>query len=318
MDKLKKNIRKRTERIRLIVQTLFFIVTNSFAIGYIKGGIYQGKLKQLCVPGLNCYSCPGAVGSCPIGALQSVLNKRDFSISETTGELVMTPTYHISFYIIGLVMMFGAVFGRFICGFLCPFGLVQDLLHKIALPKKLKIRTFKGDKQLRNLKYVVLAVMVIGLPLFASADPYFCKYVCPSGTLLGGIPLLSLNEGLRESAGLLTAFKLSILAVIILASIMIYRPFCKYLCPLGAMYSIFNPFSLYRYYVDEKLCNNCGACTRACRMGIDIRKTPNNLECIRCGDCKAACPQHAVCSGFGRKPEHKEAEEEPASTNINP
>ena len=310
MDKIKRNLRKRTERIRFLIQSLFFIATNSFVIGYLQGGIYQGNLKQICVPGLNCYSCPGAVGSCPIGALQAVLNKREFSL-DAAGELAMTPGYYVPFYIIGLIMMFGAVCGRFICGFLCPFGLVQDLLHKIPLPKKLKIRTFPGDKQLRYLKYVVLGVMVIGLPLFAAADPYFCKYICPSGTLIGGIPLLSLTAALRESVGLLTAFKMALLGLIVLLSIVIYRPFCKYLCPLGALYSLINPFSMYRSYVDEKRCTDCGACTRACRMGVDIGKTPNSLECIRCGDCKAACPHKAVCSGFKRKPAAADEETKP-------
>lgn len=102
-------------------------------------------------------------------------------------------------------------------------------------------------------------------------------------------------------AGGLTSLKLGILAATILLSIMIYRPFCKYICPLGAIYSFFNRISLYRYSVDESKCTHCGVCKSVCRMGVDMSTTPNSPECIRCGDCKAACPHHAICAGFGKK-----------------
>ena len=145
-------------------------------------------------------------------------------------------------------MLIGALCGRLVCGFLCPFGLIQDLLHKIPLPKKLKIRTFPGDKQLRYLKYFFLVVFVIVLPLLYESNPFFCKYICPSGMLLGGIPLMTYGSlagntaagtgtGITSwaEAGGLTSLKLGILAATILLSIMIYRPFCKYICPLGAI-----------------------------------------------------------------------------------
>ena len=187
-------------------------------------------------------------------------------------------------------------------------------MHKIPLPKKLKIRTFPGDKQLRYLKYFFLVVFVIVLPLLYESNPFFCKYICPSGMLLGGIPLMTYGSlagntaagtgtGITSwaEAGGLTSLKLGILAATILLSIMIYRPFCKYICPLGAIYSFFNRISLYRYSVDESKCTHCGVCKNVCRMGVDMSTTPNSPECIRCGDCKAACPHHAICAGFGKK-----------------
>ena len=189
-------IRKRAERIRFTIQALFSIITNSYFTGFITGTISKGKLKQICVPGMNCYSCPGAQGACPIGALQAVFNQSDYSkgiwTDPESGFTVTKPLYYFAFYVIGFIMMVGAVCGRFVCGFLCPFGWIQDLLHKIPLPKKLKIKPgFKGDKQLRYLKYVILVVMVIVLPLLYAPDPFFCKYICPSGMLLGGIPLMT-------------------------------------------------------------------------------------------------------------------------------
>lgn len=324
---------------KLIIQSCFFILTNSFMVGWFKGDIYKGNLKYICVPGMNCYSCPGAFGSCPIGALQAVLNEFDAKKSwfdTATGTYVKAPMYWFAFYVIGFIMIIGALCGRLICGLLCPFGWVQDLLHKIPT-KKIKLprderlisrsKHAKGirfalcvDKGARYLKYAMLVVMVIILPLIVKADPWFCKYICPSGMLIGGVPLISLNSGLAESVGSLTALKLCILGVLVALSIFIYRPFCKYICPLGALYAIMNPISLYRYGIVDSKCNRsagCAACSHACKMGVDIVKTPNNPECIRCGDCKSSCPNKAIKSGFrfktadgnvirtGRKPVEK-------------
>lgn len=286
------------QRKRISIQTLWFIFTNSYMIGYVQGKIYQGPIKNICVPGMNCYSCPGAWGACPIGALQSVFNSRDYS----TGQAVTD--HYFSFYVVGIIMLFGAICGRFVCGFLCPFGWIQELLAKIPVPKSMRINTFPGDKILRWLKFVVLGLFVVIMPLFIVDDvfPWFCKLICPSGMAIGGIPLMSVNEDLRSAAGNFTILKLCMLALIVLLSIVIYRPFCKYLCPLGAIYGVLNLVSVYKYSVDETKCNDCGACVKTCRMGVDIRKTPNSIECIRCGDCRAVCPKEAIYGGFKKLP----------------
>ena len=266
-------VRKAVERRRFAIQAIFSLLTNSYVVGFLTGTIYKGPLKQICVPGMNCYSCPGALGACPIGSLQAIFNQSDFSKgvwSDSNGYLVTKPLYYFAFY--------------------------------------------PGDKQLRYLKYFFLVVFVIVLPLLYESNPFFCKYICPSGMLLGGIPLMTYGSlagntaagtgtGITSwaEAGGLTALKLGILAATILLSIMIYRPFCKYICPLGAIYSFFNRISLYRYSVDESKCTHCGVCKNVCRMGVDMSTTPNSPECIRCGDCKAACPHHAICAGFGKK-----------------
>ncbi len=246
------------QRTRHLVQALWAAATNSYITGFVTGKIYQGNLKTICVPGLNCYSCPGALGSCPIGALQAVLSERRFQFS---------------CYVFGFLTLVGALCGRFICGWLCPFGLFQDLLHKIPFPKKLQ--TFRGDKALRYLKYAILAIFVILLPLFVvdiigQGEPWFCKWICPAGTLEGGIPLVLLDSGLRGIVSWLYAWKLFILAAVVFLSIVIYRPFCKYLCPLGAIYALFNPVSLCRV--------KPGPICAHCKMGA----TPNSRECIRC------------------------------------
>ncbi|MEY8376980.1 4Fe-4S binding protein [Lachnospiraceae bacterium 56-18] len=265
-----------------MIQVLWAFLTNSYLVGFVQGKIYRGKLKNLCVPGLNCYSCPGAVGSCPIGAMQAVIGSWNFKFA---------------FYAAGFLMFIGALMGRFVCGWLCPFGLIQDLLYKIPFLRK--INTFKGDKLLRKLKYVIFLVFVILLPMFlvdvlGQGLPYFCKFICPAGTLEGGILLVLFNESMRGALGWLYAWKSVLLAVTILLSVVIYRPFCKYICPLGAVYSVFNPIAVFRYRIDKEKCTGCGACARVCKMQVDPAKNVNHAECIRCGACKDACPVKVI------------------------
>lgn len=264
------------------IQTLWALFTNSYLAGFIQGKIYRGSLKNLCVPGLNCYSCPGAIGACPIGAIQAVIGSWNFKFA---------------FYVAGFLMFAGAVMGRFVCGWLCPFGLIQDLLHKIPFPKK--ITTFRGDKLLRKLKYIVLVLFVILLPMFlvdilGQGAPYFCKFICPAGTLEGGIPMVLLNKSMHSAIGWLYAWKNLLLAVTIFLSIIIYRPFCKYICPLGAIYSVFNPVSVFRYRVDRDKCTHCRTCAKVCKMQVNPLENANDLECIRCGACKKSCPAKAI------------------------
>lgn len=284
-------------RARRTVQWCATLLSNGYAAGFMNARIYTGGAKKFCLPGLNCYSCPGALGSCPIGSLQAVLANRD---------------YKFSFYVVGFLILFGSVFGRFICGWLCPFGLIQDLLYKIPLfqPKAQERQSFlkrilkkrknlPGHRALIWLKYVILAVFVIILPLFVldiigQGSPWFCKYICPSGTLTAGLPLLAANEPLRQAAGFLFQWKLLILAVLLILSVLVYRPFCKYICPLGAVYSVFNPIALYHYQIDTKRCTDCGKCQSACKMDIAVCKNPNSPECIRCGDCIRSCPVNAI------------------------
>ena len=280
-------------RSRHVMQAAWALLTNGYLAGFLPGKIYQGPWKKLCVPGLNCYSCPGALGSCPIGALQAVLSSRNFQFA---------------YYVVGFLLLIGALLGRFVCGFLCPFGWIQDLLHKIPFPRKCK--TFRGDKLLRKVKYGILLIFVILLPLFlvdilGQGTPWFCKLICPAGMLEGGIPLVLLNQGLRSAIGWLYAWKGVILGCTVLLSIWIYRPFCKYLCPLGAIYSLFNPISIFRLRVDREKCTQCGACAKACGMHLNPVQTPNHPECIRCGACQNTCPSGAIHCGIMHSYEKK-------------
>lgn len=292
MDKSGKNgnsVKKRISfllaRSRCGIQFLATLLTNIHLPNFFKGKIYQGSGKTVCVPGLNCYSCPGAAGSCPIGALQAVVGSSKF---------------RFSYYITGFLILLGVLLGRFICGFLCPFGWFQDLLHKI--PGK-KFST-KKLRPLRYIKYAVLLIMVLILPAVITnsagmGNPFFCKYLCPQGVLEGAIPLALADSGIRSALGSLFAWKSVVLITVIVLSILFYRPFCKWICPLGAFYSLFNRVSLFQMQVDESKCISCGKCQKACKMDVDVTQSPNHPECIRCGACIHACPTQAVCYHYG-------------------
>lgn len=270
---------------RMWVQLLATTVSNSYVKGFVDGKIYTGKSKYFCNPGMNCYSCPGAVSSCPIGALQAVLGSMKYSYS---------------LYVVGSLGVFGLLFGRFICGFLCPFGWFQDILFKM------KTKKYKVWKGLKVVKYLLLIIFVIMMPLFITnvvgiGDPAYCKYICPVGTLQGGLPLVYKNPVLQQAIGLLYYWKLTGLFAVILGSVFFYRPFCKVLCPLGAVYSLFNKISFYQYKVDANKCISCQQCEKVCKMDVSMYKSPKNLECIRCGECKEVCPTKAITSGFQKE-----------------
>ena len=272
-------------RFRGWVQAGATLLSNLHLPNFLKGSLYQGAGKAVCVPGLNCYSCPAASGSCPIGALQAAVG---------------SPQYRFSYYIVGFLLLLGMLLGRAICGFLCPFGWLQELLHKIPT-KKFSSRKLKP---LRYLKYGILLVMVCMLPVLAAndvgiGDPFFCKYLCPQGVLEGAIPLSLVNPSIRAALGKLFSWKLSILLTIIVLSVLFFRPFCKWLCPLGAFYALLNRMSLFRMQVDRDKCVSCGQCAKACKMDVDVTKTPNHTECIRCGMCARACPTCAVHFRYG-------------------
>ena len=281
MDKMKMNRRrKHRPTARRWIQLYSALLHNAYLKGFAEGEIYQGKAKYACVPGLNCYSCPAAVGSCPLGALQNALS----SAGHRTG-----------WYIFGILLLFGALFGRTICGWLCPFGLVQELLHRIPV---CKIKKSRATRLLSFLKYGLLGVFVIAVPLLFGMKenyplPAFCKYICPAGTLEGALGLLAHpdNRELLGMLGILFTNKVVILVILVLACIFCYRSFCRFICPLGAIYGLFNRFCLVGVKVDPGRCNGCGACVRSC--GMDVRHVGDH-ECIHCGQCADVCQQQAI------------------------
>ncbi len=256
------------------VQLYSALLFNANVKGFVNGQIYRGPTKNVCVPSLNCYSCPGAVGACPLGSLQNAL------IESKT---------RMPAYIFGTIILFGLLLGRAVCGFLCPVGLFQELTYKIKTPK---LKKSKVTRVLSYFKYVVLVVLVVVLPL-VFLMPGFCEFICPAGTLEGGVGLLAnpQNAGSLGMLGPLFTWKFTLLILLVIASVFIYRVFCRFLCPLGALYGFFCRISLLGIKLDRNKCTDCGLCVGVCKMDI---KRVGDHECIHCGECIKVCPVEAI------------------------
>lgn len=236
------------------------------------------RADKVCVPGLNCQYCPGAVAGCPLGTLQSIFG----------GGFLRLP-----FYMLASIVLFALLLGRIICGWLCPFGFFFDLLYKIPSPK---LKKNSLTAKLCYVKYLIFAIAVVLIPLYmfyskGMTFPAFCEELCPNG-LLNAVFMMVTNTGF---AFLYSNTKLIIALAIISASIVIYRPFCRFICPLGAFYAVFNKLSIFAIQIDESKCIGCNACQRTCLM--DCQKV-GDTECIACGKCKAVCPTKAINIGI--------------------
>lgn len=263
---------------RKLMQLYFALLFNANLKGFVFGSIYKGDTKKFCVPGINCYSCPGAVGACPLGSLQGA-----FSADRST-----------LYYVGGILLLYGLMLGRMICGWLCPFGLVQELVYKVKTPK---LRKNPVTRVLSWLKYVILVFFVFIVPIsYALKDmpfPAFCKYICPAGTLEGGVGLLSnaVNASYFSMLGPLFTWKFMLMVSILVGSAFIFRLFCRFICPLGALYGLFNGISIFGVKIQQHKCVNCGLCVHHCKM--DIRHV-GDPECISCGECVEVCPTKAI------------------------
>lgn len=263
---------------RKIMQLYFALLFNANLKGFVTGNIFQGKSKITCAPGINCYSCPGAAAACPLGSLQG-----SFSAGHNT-----------FWYVGGILLLYCIMFGRMICGWLCPFGLIQELFYKIKTPK---LKKSPVTRTLSYLKYAILVFFVVIVPImFALRNvplPAFCKYICPAGTLEGGIGLLSnkVNNSYFSMLGPLFTWKFLLMVSTIVGCIFIFRLFCRFLCPLGALYGLFNKISFFGIKLDKSKCVDCGKCFAKCK--VDIKRV-GDQECISCGECVDVCPTKAI------------------------
>ena len=279
MSKIKNWFKAHKPTKRRLIQIYAALLFNANLKGFATGKIYTGNVKSICTPGLNCYSCPAASGACPLGSLQNSI----VSANKST-----------IYYVFAIILLYGLLFGRWICGFLCPFGLIQELLHKIPTPK---IKKGKITRVLSFFKYFVLVFFVGIIPIAYALKsfplPGFCKYICPAGTLEGALGLLSnkLNSGYLRMLGPLFTWKFALMVSFLVACVFIFRFFCRFLCPLGAIYGFFNKISFVGVRVNQKSCTDCGICINKCKM--DIKRVGDN-ECIACGECIDVCPTKAI------------------------
>ncbi len=233
---------------------------------------------------------PGALLSCPVGAFQNFLA----SVRMTTGYIPQ-----LGGVVVGYLGFIGVLVGRVPCGWLCPFGFIQDLLYKIPTPK------FSFWRPLRWVKYAVLVGLVILAPLLivdavGLGFPWFCKLLCPAGTLLGAFPLLAIKPDLWSTLGFWFWNKLFWFILIMTGVVLISRFFCRLLCPLGAFYSLFNRISLVKLEFIEGNCVHCLACVPACPTGVRAYEERDSRECILCLRCVQACRFGALDFGLRR------------------
>lgn len=254
---------------RRLSQTIIgVLLTNSYVQVIATKIPYDGALRGVCIPYLNCHSCPFAVFSCPIGMLQHFMALHRFP-----------------FFLVGFFIVVGLTVGRAACGWLCPFGLLQDLMFKI------KTKKFAIPKFLNYGKYVALIVLVLILPYF-TYEHWFSK-LCPYGALIAGIPWVAwnpINPDFEsptigpDAVGMMYYIKLAILIFFLVWFVLSKRPFCRTACPMGAIWALFNRVSLLGANISND-CTDCKRCSKICPMALNVCSDLDSENCIKCMDC---------------------------------
>jgi len=230
------------------------------------------EAKWLCNPVLSCHSCALAWFACPIGVFIHYSGYQLFP-----------------FFALGTVLLIGVFLGRLLCGWVCPFGLVQDLLHRIPSPK------FVLPGWTANLKYVVLLLMVFLFPFLWGESTWFsfCR-ICPAAAIQVTLPAM-ISEG-TSMISWATVIRLAILVGILSLAVVSSRSFCKVLCPIGALLAPLNLVSFWRVKPPRDACLTCLKCNSTCPTDVNPserlpKQIPANraLDCIVCHDCQAVC-----------------------------
>ena len=232
------------------------------------------RLHNICAPVFHCHACPLATFVCPIGLLAH-----------------FSALHLFPFVALGIIIFLGAVFGGFICGWACPFGFLQDLADKIPTPK---INLPRWSSYLR---FPVLILMVLMIPyLYGPGHPLFFCRLCPAGALEAAVPNVVSQAVAGQEVVWPNTIKLTILILFLVAIFFIYRPWCRLLCPLGAIFGLFNRVSALFLKFNPDTCTSCLVCHDKCKLGILPEKQPSHNSCIRCLDC-TRCPPYALSAG---------------------
>ena len=243
------------------------------------------QAKWICNPVLSCHSCALSWFACPIGVF------------------VHYAGYHIfPFMAVGMVVLVGALAGRLLCGWVCPFGFLQDMLYKIRSPK------VTLPEWTRYVKYGVLVVTVIAIPFLLGESTMwsFCRG-CPAAAIQVGLP-----DWILGGFGALTPAQVArfgILAAVIGLAIVSLRGFCRMLCPIGAMMAPLNYVSGWAV-APLSPCRGCRQCDSVCPTDVRPSAMINRglppsrqLDCIVCHDCQTVCPEGGAKTRNNTAPE---------------
>ncbi len=221
------------------------------------------RVHTVCAPVFHCYACPLASFACPIGILAQ-----------------FSALHVMPFLAIGILVVTGALVGSFVCGWACPFGLLQDLAARVPLPK------WDPPYWLTHMRYAALVGLVIILPwFFGESHPLFFCRVCPAGALEGSVPMMVTQAAAGQAVAWPNAMKLGVTGAVVLAMFFVRRPWCQILCPLGAIFGLFNRISLFAIRFYPARCVDCGKCGAKCDFGVSSRIRADDPRCIRCMEC---------------------------------
>jgi len=227
------------------------------------------RLHSMCSPVFHCHACPLSTFACPIGVIAQ-----------------FSALHIFPFIALGMLIIIGILFGRLVCGWVCPFGFLQDLVAKVPTPK------FDLPKWAGSLRYVVLIGTVLAIPyFFGEGHPLFICRVCPAGALEAAMPNMTGQILGGQEITWPNVLKLTILSLFLIGIFFMKRPWCRLLCPLGAIFSLFNRVSAFFLRFNADQCTNCERCHKLCEYGIEPEKSPNNWRCVRCLECTGCDPQ---------------------------
>ena len=291
-DLQRKTWTSRLARLRVWVQGAFVVVWL---------GPLVGRFHGFCSPVYHCHACPLALFACPIGVIAN-----------------FSAIHVFPFIAVGTLVLVGGLVGTFVCGWACPFGLLQDLAAKIAKPR-IRLPRWAGV-----FRYVVLIALVVVVPYIGGKDhPLFICRVCPAGAVEAAVPYVvsqamegpvsadiagepdasseaqSATSGADEGIHWPSALKIAILVLFLIAIFVRFRPWCTLFCPLGAVLSLFNRVSVFFLKFHPDRCTHCGACAKTCKCSVDPERQPNDSRCIRCLEC-TKCGALTVSSVFSR------------------
>jgi polyferredoxin len=247
------------------------------------------RLHNICGPVFHCYSCPLATFACPIGVLAN-----------------FSALHMIPLIALGTFLFVGGLLGAFICGWVCPFGLLQDLIGKVPTPK-LRLPSWTGYT-----RYAVLVGLVLLIPFFfGDRHPLFICSVCPAGGLEAGVPNMVSSAIAGGPVAWPSTVKIAIIIAFLASAFFIWRPWCTVFCPLGAIWGLFNHVSVFFLQFHPRRCTSCGLCRKQCRYGVkpDMRANdPRCIRCLECVRCEAITVENALTAPAEAAPEEKTEE----------